>query len=60
MIRIGAYVLSEFGYLISDGKSYSEQFKILEHHFYMVSNETKAIILTSFMKMLKNYPPLRG
>jgi len=60
MIRIGAYVLSEFGYLISENKSYEEQFKTLDHHFYIATNPTKGIILTSYMKMMRNHPPLKN
>lgn len=61
MVKIGAYVLSEFGYLIaeSDGKPHKEQYALLEHHFQQVSNATKAIIMTSYMKMLKHAPELK-
>ena len=61
MIKIGAYVISEFGGSIADqdGKSYTEQFNLLTKHFYQISNSGKGIILTSYMKMVKNNPELR-
>lgn len=61
MIKIGAYVLSEFGSTIADqdGKTYKDQLNILDKHFYHVSNQAKAILLTSYMKMVKNAPELR-
>lgn len=61
MVKIGAYVLSEFGSSIADqeGKGYEDQFHVLEKHFYQSSNMGKGIMLTSFMKMVKNSPELR-
>lgn len=61
MVKIGAYVLAEYGDLIAqqDGKPFKDQFALIDHHFYSVSNPTKAQILTSYMKMLRNAPELR-
>lgn len=60
MVKIGAYVISEFGPLIvQDGKSFKDQFSLLESHFYNVGNATKAQLITSYMKMLKNAPELK-
>lgn len=55
MIKIGAYVLSEFGYLLADqeGKTMRDQLMLLDFHFYLSSNQTKAIMLTNYMKMIK-------
>lgn len=60
MIKIGAYVLSEFGYTVADqeGKSVRHQFALLDAHFSLASNQTKAILLTNYMKMLKIQPDL--
>ena len=61
MVKIGAYVISEFGPLIiQDGKTYKDQFSLLDAHFYNVSNATKAQLITSYMKMLKNCPELKS
>jgi len=40
IVKIGAYVLSEFGNLIAehDGKTFEDQFQLLEGHFPNVSN----------------------
>lgn len=61
MIKIGAYVLSEFGYTVAEleGKSMRHQFSLLDFHFYLSSNQTKAILLTNYMKMLKVQPSLK-
>jgi AP-2 complex subunit alpha len=60
IVKIGAYVLSEFGNLIAeqDGKTHEDQFQLLEMHFPNVSNQTKAMLMTTFMKMVKNCPQL--
>lgn len=62
MIKICAYVISEFGSTISEelGKSYRDQFALLDTHFYVVSNPAKAILMTSYMKMVKNCPELKN
>ena len=48
-MKIGAYVLSEFGTLIAeqDGKTHEDQFQLLEMHFPNVSNQTKAMLMTA-------------
>ena len=62
MVKIGAYVLSEFGNLIYDqpGKNAKAQFDLIHKHFYNVSPAGRGLILTSYMKMLKNAPELKG
>lgn len=55
LIKIGAYVLSEFGYLIANeqGKGYQEQFELITKKFSRCNSSTQAVILTSIMKMSK-------
>jgi hypothetical protein len=62
MVKICAYVISEFGSTISDelGKSFHDQFALLDAHFFVVSNPAKAILMTSYMKMVKNCPDLKN
>ena len=36
------------------------QFNLLDFHFYLSSNQTKAILLTNYMKMLKVQPTLKN
>jgi len=61
MVKIGAYVISEFGYTIAgqDGKSFRDQFELLDGHFYLVSNSAKALLMTSYIKMTKHCPELK-
>jgi AP-2 complex subunit alpha len=56
MIKIGAYVLSEFGYLIADepGKGMSAQFALINSKLAECSPQGKAILLTAFMKMTRH------
>lgn len=56
MVKIGAYVLSEFGYLIASepDKGFQVQFNLLQQKISEVSVSGKAIILTSMIKMTKH------
>ena len=60
MIKIGAYVLSEFGYLIADqpGKSMQTQFGLILQKMPECSIAGKGIIMTAFIKMTKNCPDI--
>ncbi|CDW83693.1 ap-2 complex subunit alpha-2-like [Stylonychia lemnae] len=62
MVKVGAYVLSEFGYSIADlpGKGIPKQFQLVNRHFFIVSPTSRGMLLTAYMKMLKNHPPLRA
>ena len=61
MIKIGAYVLSEFGYLIAGehGKDHNSQFILIKNKMSECSDNGKAIILTAFMKMTRNSPEIK-
>ena len=61
MVKIGAYVLSEFGHLIYDqpGKQAAKQFDLIHKHFYDVSQTARGMILTAYMKMLRATPSLK-
>lgn len=56
LIKIGSYVLSEFGYLIASepGKGFVTQFNMIKQKMPDCSVAGKAIILTAFIKMTKN------
>lgn len=62
MVKIGAYVLSEFGSLIEDlpGKDAKKQFELIHRHFYNISPSGRGMILTSYMKMVRNFPQLKS
>ena len=61
MIKIGAYVLSEFGYLIAQepGKSISAQFNLIKSKMAECSPQCKAIMLTAFIKLTRNSDEIR-
>ena len=61
MIKIGAYVLSEFGYLIANepGKDHNSQFILIKNKMADCSIHGQAIILTAFMKMTRNSPEIK-
>ena len=61
MIKIGAYVLSEFGYLIANepGKDHNTQFILIKNKMTECNEHGKAIILTAFMKMTRNAPEIK-
>ena len=61
MVKIGAYVLSEFGPLIYDqpGKQAMKQFELIHKHFFNVSQTARGMILTAYMKMLSASPALK-
>lgn len=56
MIKLGAYVLPEFGHHIADapGKGFGDQFKALKLHFGTAEAKTKAMLLTGFVKLSKS------
>jgi len=61
MIKIGAYVLSEFGHLIAGeaGKDHQSQFILIKNKMSECSTGGKAIILTAFMKMTRHSPAIK-
>lgn len=62
MVKIGAYVLSEFGHLITEmpDKSVEKQFELIHKHFYNVSQQARGLILTAYMKMMRTTPALKS
>jgi AP-2 complex subunit alpha len=56
-VKIGGYILGEFGHLIADqeGSSAMEQFTILYSKFPTCSLATKALLLTTFIKFVNIY-----
>ena len=61
MIKVGGYVLGEFGHLIAEkqGSDPQNQFRVLYQRFGMVSAPTKALLLSSFCKFVNVWPELR-
>ncbi|KAF2398276.1 Adaptor protein-like protein complex AP-2 [Trichodelitschia bisporula] len=61
LVKIGAYILGEFGHLIADspGCSPIEQFMALHSKMQGCSFSTRAIILSSFVKFVNLFPEIK-
>ena len=61
LVKIGAYLLGEFGHLIADNKGSSpiEQFIYLQQKLHKVTTATRAMLLTCFVKMVNLFPEIR-
>ncbi|KAL9631483.1 MAG: hypothetical protein Q9164_005870, partial [Protoblastenia rupestris] len=61
LVKIGGYLLGEFGHLIADTKGCSpiEQFLALQHKMQGSSTQTKAILLSSFVKFVNLFPEIK-
>jgi AP-2 complex subunit alpha len=60
-VRIAAYVLGEFGFLIAErpGMSGEEQFKILHQHWATSDAQTRAILISTYAKLANLYEECR-
>lgn len=61
LVKIGAYILGEFGHLIADHRGCSpiEQFLALQTKMSGCSSSTRAIILSSFIKFVNLFPEIK-
>mmetsp|Transcript_9004 Transcript_9004/g.6771 ORF Transcript_9004/g.6771 Transcript_9004/m.6771 type:complete len:80 (+) Transcript_9004:319-558(+) len=61
MVKIGAYVLQEFGHLTRDveGKGFDAQFDTIHKHFYNVSSTARAILFNAYIKLALYSPSVR-
>ena len=61
LIKIGGYLLGEFGHLIADNKGCSpiEQFMALQSKMMSCSDSTRALLLSSFVKFVNLFPEIR-
>ena len=61
LIKIGSYILGEFGHLIADNKGCSpiEQFMALQAKFNSCSPNTRAMILSAFVKFINLFPEIK-
>ncbi|KAK4453729.1 adaptin N terminal region-domain-containing protein [Podospora aff. communis PSN243] len=61
LVKIGAYILGEFGHLIAEEKSCSpiEQFLALQGKLAACSSSTRAMILSSFIKFVNLFPEIK-
>ncbi|KAL9107313.1 MAG: hypothetical protein Q9227_007765 [Pyrenula ochraceoflavens] len=61
LIKIGGYLLGEFGHLIADNKGSSpiEQFIALQSKMISCSDSTRALLLSSFIKFINLFPEIK-
>jgi len=60
-VRVAAYILGEFGFLIAErpGMSGEEQFRILHQHWATCSHQTRAILVSTYAKLANLYEECR-
>ncbi|KMQ46800.1 AP-2 adaptor complex subunit alpha [Trichophyton violaceum] len=61
LVKIGGYILGEFGHLIADNKGCSpiEQFLALYSKMAFCSDNTRALLLSSFIKFVNLFPEIK-
>ncbi|KAJ9150508.1 AP-2 complex subunit alpha [Coniochaeta hoffmannii] len=61
LVKIGAYILGEFGHLIAEERGCSpiEQFLALQTKLAACSSSTRAMILSSFVKFVNLFPEIK-
>ena len=61
LVKIGGYLLGEFGHLIADTKGSSpiEQFLALQHKMQGSSSSSRAILLSCFVKFINLFPEIK-
>jgi AP-2 complex subunit alpha len=61
LVKIGGYILGEFGHLIADHKGCSpiEQLMALQSKLQGCSSSTRAILLSSFIKFVNLFPEIK-
>lgn len=60
-VRVAAYILGEFGFLIAErpGMSGDDQFRILHQHWATSDNQTRAILMSTYAKLANLYEECR-
>lgn len=61
MLKVGGYVLGEFGNLIAGdpASAPAAQFRVLHDKFHLCSGPTRALLLTSYVKLANLFPELK-
>jgi AP-2 complex subunit alpha len=62
LVKVGAYLLGEFGHLIAndDGLNPIDQFQLLHAKSNLCSPATRALLLTTYVKWLNLFPEIRA
>jgi AP-2 complex subunit alpha len=60
-VRVAAYVLGEFGFLVAErpGMSGEEQFRILHQHWHNSDAQTRGILISTYAKLANLYEECR-
>jgi len=56
LLRLGSYLIGEFGHLLPQNVGPRAKFEALQRHFPRASNETKGLLLLSCVKLLNASP----
>ena len=61
MVCVGGYVLGEFGHLIANDPNSvpPKQLEVIKMHYPMVSAETRALLLSVFVKLANLFPEIK-
>ncbi|KHJ48270.1 adaptin region [Trichuris suis] len=61
MVKVGAYILGEFGNLIAGDPRSSPlvQFRLLHSTYHLCSNQTKSILLSTYVKFVNLFPEIK-
>eukprot|EP00116_Pleurobrachia_bachei_P001289 sb/3461551/ len=61
MVKVGAYILGEFGNLIAGDERSGPlvQFRLLHSMFHLCSNTTKYILLSTYVKFINLFPEIK-
>ncbi|KAF9975906.1 hypothetical protein BGZ73_000253 [Actinomortierella ambigua] len=62
MLKVGGYILGEFGHLIANlpGCSPIEQFNVIHGKFGLCSLATRALLLSTYIKFVNLFPEIKG
>jgi len=60
-VRVAAYILGEFGFLIAErpGMSGEDQFRVLHQHWHNCDGQTRALLITTYAKLANLYEECR-
>lgn len=61
VVKVGAYILGEYGHLIADeeGRSPIQQFQLLHSRANLCSAATRGLLLTTYFKWINIFPEIR-
>ncbi|KAI8380112.1 adaptin N terminal region-domain-containing protein [Blakeslea trispora] len=62
MVKVGGYILGEYGHLIANLTNCSpiEQFNAVHSKFNLCSLQTRALLLTTYVKFVNLFPEIKG